>query len=131
MPVGWLLSIALFGLLVGICQWQALHYLSRSTARGRTGQWVLFTTLAWTVGWAAGYLASKLVGWPLANLFYPSLDYPMNIALGEGVGWFAGWLVVGAITGIAFLRLDWQPQPNPALIATHTTRDNYPLSNYV
>jgi hypothetical protein len=55
----------------------------------------------------------------------------MNIALGEGVGWFAGWLVVGAITGIAFLRLDWQPQPSPALVATHTTRDNYPLSNYV
>jgi hypothetical protein len=65
------------------------------------------------MGWAFGYLMSKLIGWPVANAIHPTLEYPLNIVVGEGLRWLIGWLAVGAITGASFLPLTAQPVPSP------------------
>ena len=113
LPLGWLFSMAAFGSLVGVCQWLALRRWVRPDLRGRASRWILFSAIAWLMGWAIGYLMSKLIGWPVANAIHPTLEYPLNIVMGEGLGWLIGWLAVGAITGASFFFLRAQPVPGP------------------
>lgn len=96
---GVILGYLLFGVLIGLIQWPVLR---REIPHALP--WVLASVL----GWAAGFLASRLV----ADLLFGG--EPVHPALVALVSAGVSGLVAGAITGVVFIRIVRQPERIPS-----------------
>ena len=96
-PLVNIVSLLLFGFLVGAMQWLVLRRLLP-----RVGWWVLATTLGWAGGvFALGLLAGKsIISWVAAGVAFGAVPAAMQwLVLRRRVSW-ASWWPVATIPGM-------------------------------
>ena len=104
----WVLSAVIIGSLagsvVGVLQWIALRRYGHSAS-----WWILVSVIAWAIGGAVYWIAYRTVGGPFTQ---PWSYYQLETWPGDQVyyralilGWVAGGVVVGSITGFALKLL--------------------------